>query len=217
MSNHQMTLFSTPAKPRQRARTKKAAVRAGRGKIARLKVTLQDIRPPVWRRLEVPMTLSLGALHQILQIAFGWTDSHLHQFHLGLHRYGMMEDEFDDELLDENHARLDQLVPIFRRFVYEYDFGDSWMHRIALEKRIARQRGLTYPRCTGGKRAGPPEDCGGPFGYADFLEAMDDPSHEEHQSVRDWIGGPFDPDAFDLVAVNRRLDRLVKARRWVRS
>jgi len=148
--------FAPAAKPRRRTAVNGGSRQKARGDIACLKVTLQQIRPPIWRRLEVPTALSLGAFHSILQVAFGWTDSHLHQFHAGDHRFGMIDDEFEDDIADENTARLDQLLPVYDRLVYEYDFGDSWMHLIIVEKMLEREPLMAYPRCIGGKRAAPP-------------------------------------------------------------
>lgn len=196
---------------------RKRAQKTTRGDIARLKVTLQRTRPEAWRRLEVPTALSLGALHDILQIAFAWTNAHLQQFHAGDQCFGMIDDESDHEISDENSARLDQLLPVYDRLVYEYDFGDDWIHVIVLEKLVEREPGVSYPRCTGGKRGAPPEDCGGAFGYAEFLPAVSDRDQEEHHSMMKWIGGAFDPEAFDLADVNRKLARLAKARRWAPS
>lgn len=184
--------------------------------IARVKVVLQGIRPQIFRRLEIPTAISLGVLHDILQIAFGWTNSHLHQFLVGDRRFGPREGEFDDAIADESKTRLAKLLPSYDRFVYEYDFGDEWMHLITVEKTLAREAALSYPRCTGGKRAGPPEDCGGPWGYADLLAALSDPGHEEHESMLEWIGDDFDPEAFDLAAINWRLEALAKHWKWRR-
>lgn len=206
--------FRLPPAPRPRKRARETGRKPAHGNIARLKVTLQHIRPPVWRRLEVPTALSLGALHDILQIAFGWTNSHLHQFHAGAQHFGVIDDESDDEINDENTARLDQILPVYDRLVYGYDFGDDWIHLIAVEKLLERAPGASYPRCIAGRRASPPEDCGGPWGYAEFLRAFRDPDHEEHESMMEWIGGAFDPDAFDPADVNQKLARLAKGKRW---
>jgi len=209
--------FAPAVKPRRRTAVNGGSRQKARGDIACLKVTLQQIRPPIWRRLEVPTALSLGAFHSILQVAFGWTDSHLHQFHAGDHRFGMIDDEFEDDIADENTARLDQLLPVYDRLVYEYDFGDSWMHLISVENMLEREPLVAYPRCIGGKRAAPPEDCGGPWGYAELLEALRDPNHEEHESMIEWVGGTFDPDSFDPDEVNRNLARRSRVKRWISS
>jgi hypothetical protein len=169
-------------------------------KIYQLKMRLKHIRPPIWRRVQVCSNTPLLELHAILQAAMGWTDSHLHQFVVGDTYYGQPEiDEFGDpNLKDERKARLDQLLSNSRRrIIYEYDFGDGWEHEILLEKVLEPVSRVKYPRCIGGARACPPEDCGGTGGYIDFLAAISDPEHEEHEEYLEWIGGSFDPEEFD--------------------
>lgn len=175
------------------------------GSIYQLKVTLNGSKPPIWRRLLVPASLNLGDLHQIIQVAMGWTDSHLHQFFVGEKMYSVPHPDMDDTL-DEETARLAKLIPgeTFK-FRYEYDFGDSWMHTIAVEKVLDPEPGKAYPICLKGKGNCPPEDCGGIWGFADFLDAMADPKHPEHETLKEWSGGEYDPDAFDLAEVNRVL------------
>ncbi len=171
-----------------------------------LKVTLRGIRPPVWRRLEVPADASLFDLHRTLQAAMGWTDSHLHQVvHQGIY-YGKPDREFGMDMRSERRTRLQDLfVRPKDRLIYEYDFGDSWEHDVVLESIGEATPALRYPRVVGGKRACPPEDVGGYPGYEQFLEAIADPEHEEHASMLEWIGGAFDPEAFDLIDANDRL------------
>jgi hypothetical protein len=175
-----------------------------------LKVTLRDIDPPVWRRLRVP-DCTLDELHGYIQTAMGWTNSHLHHFRVGEQFYGdpeLMQENFADlEYKDSTATRLSTIVPAGRRkfrFGYEYDFGDSWWHEILVEKVEA---GEAKAECLAGERACPPEDCGGPWGYADFLDALADPDHERHEELEEWLGGPFDPEAFDPAAATRRMRR----------
>ena len=181
--------------------------------IYQLKITLRDSKPPIWRRIQVPGDISLEKLHWVIQEAMGWTNSHMHQF---IHRetyYGVsMKDDFGDfhEMKNEKTVKLNQLVSRPKaKFVYEYDFGDSWEHEILLEKILPPESGVRYPVCLTGKRACPPEDCGGVWGYAGFLEAIQNPNHPEHDDMLEWIGGSFDPEAFDLDAVNRVLGRIM--------
>lgn len=178
--------------------------------IYQLKVTIKHIRPPIWRRLLVPHDVTLAALHDVLQTAFGWTDSHLHQFIMGREHYALTDpDDFDfgRPTEDERRARLHLVLGgRARKLVYEYDFGDGWEHDIIVEKKLAPDAGIAYPRCTGGRRACPPEDCGGPWGYAGLLDAVGDPDHPEHEAMREWLGDDqFDPEAFDLETVNALL------------
>jgi hypothetical protein len=174
--------------------------------VHRLKVTLRGSRPPIWRRVVVPSNASLGELHDIVQLVMGWNDSHLHLFQIGDTVYGNLRqlEELGDH--EERMTRLGQIAPrVKQRFRYQYDFGDSWEHDIVVEAVTPPEPETLYPVCTGGKRRCPPEDCGGIWGYHDFLEAIADPTHPSHAVVRDWWNGPFDAEAFDLDEVNRWL------------
>jgi Plasmid pRiA4b ORF-3-like protein len=173
--------------------------------IYQLKITLQDVRPAIWRRVQVPGTLTLAALHYVVQIVFGWTDSHLHGFCVGEHRYGLPR-EMDEDLRDESRVTLDEVVGRHtKRFRYVYDYGDDWFHDVKVEKVLAGNTASPEMTCMDGHRNCPPEDCGGPGGYYEFLQAIGDPDHPDHDEMLDWIGGAFDPEAFDLGAVNRAL------------
>jgi len=176
--------------------------------IHQLKVTLNGSKPPIWRRLLVPEDVKLNELHAILQIAMGWTNSHMHMFLIGEEIYGdPVDDEFGDlGTHDENRYRLNRFASQKGiKFRYEYDFGDSWMHTILVEKILPAEKGSQYPVCIGGKRACPPEDVGGMWGYQDFLEAIADPDHEERDEMLEWIGDDFDPEEFDLTEINALL------------
>jgi hypothetical protein len=177
--------------------------------IYQIKVTLKDSKPPIWRRILVPDNITLYRLHQILQIVMDWSNSHLHQFIISGEYYG---DPADDEMGDfgtknERRYRLNQfMLHKGSRFIYEYDFGDDWEHILLLEAVLPPEEGQRYPQCVKGKRAGPPEDVGGIWGYAGFLEAIRDPEHPEHDEYLDWIGGDFDPEAFDIEGINQALE-----------
>ena len=172
--------------------------------IYQLKVTLKQSKPPIWRRLQVKADITLYTLHQILQIAMGWTNAHLHQFIVGGVAYGEPDRECDLEVVNEKRTRLQQIVRGVRaKFVYEYDFGDSWEHDIVVEKVFALEAQTCYPRCLTGRRSCPPEDVGGIWGYRHFLDAIQHAEHPEHEDYREWIGGDFDPEAFDLAAIMR--------------
>ena len=176
--------------------------------IYRLRITLADVEPPVWRVVEVA-DCSLGELHDVIQVAMGWQNSHMYQFVLNGKYYGQATTG-DLDVEDEDDIRLSQIFTGKKkpRLVYEYDFGDSWRHEIFLEKRLEPEPGFKYPRCVEGARACPPEDCGGPWGYADFLAAISDKTHPEHRDMKEWIGGKFDPETFSVVEVNRGLKKL---------
>ena len=188
--------------------------------IYQLKVTLLDASPPIWRRLLVPSELTLAQLHDVLQVAMGWQDGHLHEFSAGGRRFGRSdpEDQFmAEDVEDERRVRVFSLFGrTGAKAVYTYDFGDTWEHSIVLEKRLPAAPNMIYPICTDGQLACPPEDCGGIPGFYDLLDALRDPTHEQHQEMRDWVGGDYDPKAFSIEAVNRILTRL-RPRRTTRS
>ncbi|MBX0328573.1 plasmid pRiA4b ORF-3 family protein [Oscillochloris sp. ZM17-4] len=176
-------------------------------RVYQLKITLKDSKPPIWRRVEVPDDSTLSKLHAIIQAAMGWTDSHLHMFSIGRTSYGVPDPDYEDEdVRDERRVKLNQLLTEPKqKLSYEYDFGDSWTHVVLLEQVREPEPGVAYPRCTAGKRACPPEDCGGVWGYADFLAAITDPEHPEHDELREWAGGEFDPEEFDLAEIDAAL------------
>jgi hypothetical protein len=180
-----------------------------RTRIFEIKIELREVRPAVLRRVQVPGEISLAGLHEVVQVAMGWTDSHLHEFDVAGVRYRLPDPDWDvEEVRDETRAKLFRVLGRGDRADYVYDFGDGWTHRLTVETVLAAQPGVSYPWCVSGRRACPPEDVGGPWGYAGFLEAMADPAHPEHERYRQWLGGPFDPAAFDLDAVNQALAEL---------
>ena len=174
-------------------------------KAYQLKVTLRGTRPPIWRRVEVKGDTTLFKLHHILQVAMGWTDSHMHQFLAKSKYYGTPDLEFPPGRQNDRKVRLDQVLRKPKeRMVYEYDFGDSWEHEVMVEKVVPAAPGRgRYPLVTAGKRACPPEDCGGVPGYYHFLEVLKNPKHPDHEEVLEWSGGAYEPEAFDIQGVNR--------------
>ncbi len=177
--------------------------------IYEIKITLRGSKPPIWRRVQVPGKLSLYKLHQVIQIAMGWTNSHLHQFIIDGQYYGIPSPENGEPVLDERRHALSQIAPnAKRKFVYEYDFGDSWEHELVVEKILPLESSVHYPVCIKGKRACPPEDVGGIWGYENFLDAISDTKHEEHVSYLDWIGGEFDPEECNIEEINQALRRV---------
>jgi hypothetical protein len=184
---------------------------SGRDSIYQVKITLNGVKPPVWRRVQVK-DCTLAQLHDIIQTCMGWEDYHLHVFVIGGEQLGLPEQwkepggRRDPEVGDSRKIKLSQLLAQgIKKFRYTYDMGDSWDHTIQIETTSPVEAGVPYPRCLDGKRACPPEDCGGPWGYGDFLEAIQNPKHPEHEERMEWIGGEFDPEAFDLDAVNAKL------------
>jgi hypothetical protein len=177
-----------------------------------LRIELLDVTPRVWRRILVPEDLKLPKLNRILQICMGWTNSHLHEFIIGGRRYSIYDPDFSAELDQHDERRVilhKALGHESRCFDYVYDFGDDWHHAVLLEDRHAghSDQGLQI-RCIDGENACPPEDVGGAHGYAQFLAAITDPTHKEHEDLLRWVGGGFDPRHFDLATVNIALQKI---------
>jgi len=173
--------------------------------VYQLKITLVDIKPTIWRQVQVK-DCTLAKLHDLILTCMGWDGYHLHAFEIGGEQYSEPDPDGMMEARDERKVKLSQLVAKgYKKFSYTYDFGDNWDHTILVEKTLPSEPGVRYPRCIAGKRACPPEDCGGPWGYGEFLEAIRNPSHPEHEEMREWAGEEFDPEAFDLDAVNEEL------------
>jgi len=205
-------------------------------RIYQIRVTLNGSKPPIWRKLAVPSDIVLDELHEVIQIAMGWTNSHLHQFRL--HDKGLkpspqemarrfQRDEWGDDFLgrmrgervfvaevtswgdpsdlggeDEEEFTLAEVCPkVKSKLIYEYDFGDGWEHTIEVQKIVEPKPGVEYPLCLGGRKACPPEDCGGIWGYYELLETIADPDADDHDDMVEWLG-EFDPDAFDPEEVN---------------
>jgi hypothetical protein len=174
-----------------------------------LLVELDKVTPTVWRRLLVPTSVRMSRLHDMLQAAMGWTDSHMHTFTVGDVRYGMCFDEDLDEEIDEQTVTVLEALGGRQRFSYEYDFGDGWEHTITIEDEFRTHRALTFAICFAGQNCCPPEDSGGPRGFELFLEALANREHEEHENYVRWNDGDtFDRAAFDLVEVNAALQKL---------
>jgi hypothetical protein len=177
-----------------------------------LKITLRDCKPPIWRRIVVRADMKLDRLHRVIQTAMGWSDCHLHQFVVGRVFYGVPDRERDDfgtETLNEKHYTVADLAPMpKKKFIYEYDFGDSWEHEILVEKALPPDAAFKHPVCLAGANASPPEDCGGIPGYYDLLAALADPKHEQHEEMKEWVGGAWDATRFSLEDANAGLKRI---------
>lgn len=173
------------------------------GSIFQIKVTLKYSNPPIWRSVQLSKDTSLSKLHEILQIAMGWEDAHLHQFIADGIYYGIPFPEFGAEVVDEQNVHVHELLHTpGDSFVYEYDFGDSWTHEVLLEAIVATDLKRTYPFCINGQRQCPLEDIGGIWGYDMFLQAIKDPKHPDHKEFSEWVDDSFDPEAFDPAEVN---------------
>ncbi|MCU1615177.1 MAG: plasmid pRiA4b family protein [Frankiales bacterium] len=175
-------------------------------KIFELEIVLAEVQPPVRRCVQVPGEIDLAVLHEVVQSAMGWTNSHLHEFEIDGRRYGIPDPDWgDQQVTDEAKGTLFRMVKQGDRFRYLYDFGDNWTHEITVEKVLAAEPGVRYPRCVAGQGACPPEDVGGIWGYEEFQAALADPSHPDHDERREWAGAPFDPHRFDPAEADRAL------------
>ena len=207
-------------------------------RIYQLRITLNRTKPPIWRKVAVPADISLGELHEVIQVAMGWMDGHLHQFILRNKGLKLTQEELirvfqkgtpdptlfsrmrgervfapatdpmggpiDMDGEDEDGVTLAEVCPkVKSTLLYEYDFGDGWEHTLEVKKITERAEGVHYPICLAGKLAGPPEDCGGVWGYYDLLNAIADPDHEMHEELSEWLDDDFDPEAFDRDEVNK--------------
>ncbi len=173
-----------------------------------IKVTLRDSQPPIWRRIQVRGDITLAKLHRILQRVMGWEDAHLHQFIVQGERYGVpdQEDVGPRKTRDERKYKLSDVIPGENsQCAYLYDFGDNWEHVLEIEKALPPEEGVRYPLCLAGGRACPPEDVGGIPGYENFLEAIRDSQHPEHEELLAWAGGAFNPKEFDVDQINQKL------------
>ena len=181
----------------------------GPASIHQVKVTLTGIRPPIWRRLQVASSINLRRLHDVIQAAMGWQQAHLYQFEVGDEYFGEPDPDYDPPVRSAKATPLRRVAPeAGTKLTYVYDFGDNWRHLVVVERVHPPERGVSYPRCVTGRRACPPEDCGGIWGYEELLQAIRDPQHPEHEAMLAWLGGPFDPEAFDPRAVNETLANL---------
>lgn len=180
-----------------------------------LEIVLLYMPAPVSRRLQVPGNANLGWLHAVIQVTMGWTNCHLHQFIAGAEYYSdtsvhFAEFEGDPEILEERKFTLAELAPRpHQRLIYIYDFGDGWEHVITVQKCLPPDAAMAKKAlCLGGARACPPDDCGGPPGYAELLKALKNRKHPEHKTMKDWLGRPFDPEEFDVAKTNHWLGKL---------
>jgi hypothetical protein len=177
--------------------------------IYQIKISLDGLSPPVWRRVLTP-DVSLELLHFIIQKVMGWDNDHAHHFLVDKKYF--VDPEFADRWAgeeDASKAMLSQIVRGWKKtFKYRYDFGDNWLHTIEVEGKVPRKEGLRYPVCIEGENRCPPEDVGGVMRYQFFLVAINGPNHPDHKDWKEWWPEPFDPEDFDLEAVNERLGQM---------
>ncbi len=175
--------------------------------VYQFKVTLRNVHPPIWRRIQVWEDVTLAQLHRVLQIVMGWEDCHLHEFRISGNIYALPDLDDERKIIDVKRTRIhDVIQQVGTEFEYVYDLGDYWEHVLLLEAILQPAPDTPYPRCIAGERNCPPEDVGGSDGYEDYLEAMADPEHEEHEDMIAWRGS-FDPEAFSVEKINRQLEK----------
>jgi hypothetical protein len=173
----------------------------GTGTVRQLKVTLRQVRPPVWRRLLVDSSWTLAKLSGALETAMGWYGGHLHAFDSDGVMYGKLDPDWD--VRDERKFRVGDLLPgVGSKMRWDYDFGDGWEHDVVVEAIVDRDPKLRHPHCVAGRRACPPDDCGGPCGYAEMLEALGDTGHPRHEETAEWMSTGFDPAYFNAREIN---------------
>jgi hypothetical protein len=199
-------------KIKNKKRIKREQMTKKNEKVYQFKITLKGIRPPIWRRIQVPETYSFWDLHVAIQDSFGWMDYHLHNFEILNPRTGELEEIGipndggwgSVEILAGWKRKISRYFPgkTLNKAIYTYDFGDTWKHEVRLEKILPRDPNAKYPVCTGGRRACPPEDCGGIWGYEDLLAIIMDPEHEQHEEMVEWVGEHFDPEDFDINEIH---------------
>jgi Plasmid pRiA4b ORF-3-like protein len=192
--------------------------------IYQIKVTLLGTKPPIWRRLLVPSSLTLARLHDVLQTAMGWAGGHMHEFRTADRHFGIPDPE--DRSMGMPHVENECTVRLSKvlwrpgaKLIYTYDFGDNWEHAVVLEKLLPAPLGLDleYPICIDGRLACPPDDCGGIPGYYELIEALADPEHERHEEISEWISEDFDPQAFSVENVNRMLSPKCRTRKAAKN
>ena len=182
--------------------------------IATVRIELRHADPLIWRQVEVPTSITLKVLHDIIQAVMGWFDYHLWQFTIGKQRYGPPRDDGwgTERGIDASKVRLrDVLKPRKTLMDYIYDFGDCWEHRLTVMDVRAGEPGVSYPRYIGGERNGPLEDCGGIPGFCELLEALADPNHPNHADAKEW-SDDYDPDTFDELPIKYALARIANRR-----
>ena len=185
--------------------------------IIQLKITIENSKPAIWRRVRVEKQTTFFELHHIIQIVFGWQNYHAYEFFIDNHKLGAPDDYMknvpstDEGVIDARDITLDSLIVQPREtFRYEYDFGDSWMHRIVVERFLPKEELAQYPYCMSGKYSSPPEDCGGMPGYYDLLRILKDKKHRDHKEMVKWAGRNFNPEHFDKEELNKKLLHLDK-------
>jgi hypothetical protein len=186
-------------------------------RVAHLQITLDDVKPVVRRRVEVPLAIRLDRLHMVFQAAMGWTNSHLYEIRARDVGWGIPDPDWGDGPLDARKARLiDVLEDVgVKTLKYLYDFGDGWEHTVKIQRITDAMPDVAYPCLIDADGHCPPEDVGGPWGYAEFLEAINDPNHERYSEFSEWVGQPFDPSSVNAEKLAHAVEKLAK--QWTRK
>jgi len=181
--------------------------------IIQLKISLIGSKPVIWRRVLVNGKMTFQELHCVIQLSMGWTNSHLHEFVVNRTRisepFEDIEDEFNEDLVDSSTVTLEnEIAKGINSFIYIYDFGDYWEHKVTVEKFLPVNEKIKYPTCVAGKKKCPPDDCGGIYGFSNLLKTISNKNDPEHEDMLEWLGGEYDPDYFDLSEINHDLSGL---------
>ena len=181
---------------------------------SRIRISLADISPQVWRRVEVPLRMTLNELHEVIQVVMGWLNYHLYEFRVAGVSYGQPSPDDFVEIRDARSVSVESLINHnISQISYIYDFGDYWVHKIRIGVKRNGAADIDYPVFLGGENSCPPEDVGGPYGYEEYLSAITNPNHEEHKEMLEWRGGDFDPSFVDEEFIKEQLSHISKLRR----
>jgi len=172
--------------------------------ILKLRITIPDIEPEIWREILIKNDITFKKLHEIIQLSFGWTNSHLYNFDVNGILFSIPDKEFKNNDLDAKNKITEFLIEEGQRALYTYDFGDYWEHEIEIVDMLKKEKGIRYPKCLDGRRNGPPEDCGGIPGYEDVIDALTSKDKSEYEDLLEWLGD-YDPEKFDIDKINNAI------------
>ncbi len=172
--------------------------------ILKLRIKIPDIEPEIWREILIENDITFKKLHEIIQLSFGWTNSHLYNFDVNGILFSIPDKEFKNNDLDAKNKITEFLIEEGQKAHYTYDFGDNWEHEIEIVDVLKKEKGIRYPKCLDGKRNGPPEDCGGIPGYEDVIDALTSKDKSEYEDLLEWLGN-YDPEKFDIDKINKAI------------
>lgn len=172
--------------------------------ILKLRIKILDIEPEIYREILIKNDITFKKVHEIIQLSFGWTNSHLYNFDVNGILFSMPDKEFEHNDLDVKNKVTEFLIEKGQKALYTYDFGDNWEHEIEIVDVLKQEKGIRYPKCLGGRRNGPPEDCGGIPGYEDVIDALTGKDKSEYEDLLEWLGD-YDPEKFDIDKINKTI------------